>query len=133
MKNLVIDLDYTICRPHENEDQQDDPVLKYSQADPVSDVIEKIREYKNKGFHITIHTSRNMRTYKGDISAIIKNTLPVIADWLDRHNVPYDAIVVGKPWCGNDGFYIDDKAIRPSEFRDLTYDQIVDLLNREKM
>lgn len=96
------------------------------------DVIEKIRKYKKDGFNITIHTSRNMRTYNGDVSAIVKHTLPVITDWLDRYNVPYDAIVVGKPWCGHDGFYIDDKAIRPSEFRQLSYDQIISLLEREQ-
>lgn len=133
MKNLVIDLDYTICTPYENEDQVEDPALKYSRAAPIPDVIKKICEYKKNGFHITIHTSRNMRTYNGDVSAIIKNTLPIITEWLERHKVPYDAIVVGKPWCGNDGFYVDDKAIRPSEFRDLSYDQITELLNKEKI
>ncbi|PAK75400.1 HAD-IIIC family phosphatase [Acetobacter fabarum] len=132
MKNLVIDLDYTICTPYENEDQSSDPVVKYSNATPIMDVIEKIRQYKKDGFNITIHTSRNMRTYNGDVSAIVKHTLPVITDWLDRHDVPYDSIVVGKPWCGHDGFYIDDKAIRPSEFRQLSYDQIISLLEREQ-
>jgi len=29
-------------------------------------------------------------------------------------------------------FYIDDKAIRPSEFASMTYDEIISLLEKEK-
>ncbi len=45
-----------------------------------------------------------MRTYEGNVGKINVNTLPIIIDWLERHNVPYDEIYVGKPWCGHDGF-----------------------------
>ena len=48
-------------------------------------------------------------------------------EWLQRHEVPFDEIYVGKPWCGHEGFYVDDKAIRPDEFAKLSYDQIKDL------
>lgn len=82
-------------------------------------VIAKLKEYKSQGFRITIYTSRNMRTFKGDIEKIKANTLPQILAWLEKHAVPYDDIVIGKPWCGFDGFYVDDKAIRPSEFSTL--------------
>ena len=61
------------------------------------------------------------------------NTLPVIIDWLDKHNVPYDEIYVGKPWCGFEGFYVDDKAIRPSEFVNLSYSEIMELLEKDKL
>jgi capsule biosynthesis phosphatase len=132
MKSLVIDLDHTICTPVDGEDQRANPDLKYSNAAPNDALIERMREYRDSGFRITIHTSRNMRTYDGDVAAIRLHTLPIIIDWLDRHNVPYDEIVVGKPWCGFDGFYIDDRAIRPSEFRDLAPDEIDALLARER-
>ena len=59
-------------------------------------------------------------------------TLPVIVEWLKRNAVPFDEIHVGKPWCGAGGFYIDDRAIRPSEFRSLDRDAIADILDREK-
>lgn len=72
-----------------------------------------------------------MRTYQGDIEKIEHNTLPIIVEWLDKHKVPYDDIVIGKPWCGYDGFYVDDKAIRPSEFVEKTYDEILEILNKE--
>ena len=45
--------------------------------------------------------------------------------------MPYDDIVIGKPWCGFEGFYVDDKAIRPSEFSTLSYEEICTLLQKE--
>jgi len=62
-----------------------------------------------------------MRTYEGNIGLINANTLPIIHDWLTRHKIPFDEILVGKPWCGFEGFYVDDKTIRPSEFVNLSY------------
>ena len=57
---------------------------------------------------------------------------PNIIDWLNKNNVPYDEVYIGKPWCGFEGFYIDDKAVRPSEFLKLSYNEICELLNKEK-
>lgn len=116
MKRIVIDLDNTLCIT-ENGD--------YSNSIPVFDVIEKLRWYKTKGFEIVISTSRNMRTYEGCIGKINVNTLPLIITWLDRHKVPYDELYVGKPWCGNEGFYVDDRAVRPSEFVTLNYEHLI--------
>ena len=70
-----------------------------------------------------------MRTYKGNIGKININTLPIILEWLAQHQVPYDEIHVGKPWCGQDGFYVDDKSVRPSEFVQLTREEIFTLIN----
>lgn len=133
MKTLVIDLDHTICAPADGEDQAGDPDVKYSDAVPDRVLIARIREYREDGFRIAIHTSRNMRTFGGDVAAIRRHTLPIIVDWLARHDVPYDEIVVGKPWCGFDGFYVDDRAVRPSEFRDLAPAQIDALLAQERL
>ena len=70
-----------------------------------------------------------MRTYQGNIGAINKHTLPIIIDWLRRHDIPYDELYVGKPWCGFEGFYVDDKAIRPDELVKLSYAEICQLLD----
>ena len=115
MKRLIMDLDNTIALT-ENGD--------YKNAKPIASVIEKLKEYKAQGFEIIISSSRNMRTYEGNVGKINVNTLPVIIDWLERHDVPYDEIYVGKPWCGHDGFYVDDRAIRPDEFSSMSYDEI---------
>jgi capsule biosynthesis phosphatase len=96
-------------------------------------VVDKLVEYQNAGFTIVINTSRNMRTYEGNLGLINANTLPVIIAWLDKHGVPYDEIYTGKPWCGKEGFYVDDKSIRPSEFSKYSYSEIMDILSKEKI
>lgn len=123
MKKLVIDLDGTITI---------DAPGCYEHKSPNQEVIAAIREYHQLGFNICIYTARNMNTYKGDVGKINVHTLPVILEWLSRHEVPFDEVIVGKPWCGNDGFYVDDKAVRPSEFVQLSPAQIADLLSNEQ-
>lgn len=115
MKRIIMDLDDTISFTEAGN---------YPEAVPNLPVIEKLREYKELGFEIAISTSRNMRTYSGNIGKINANTLPVIIEWLDRFQVPYDEIYTGKPWCGFEGFYVDDRAIRPSEFVNMSYEDI---------
>ena len=120
MKRLIFDLDDTLCTTQNGD---------YANAQPITEVIEKLKEYHRQGFTIVINTSRNMRTYQGNIGAINKNTLPIIIDWLARHDIPYDELYVGKPWCGFEGFYVDDKAIRPDELVKLSYADICQLLD----
>lgn len=69
-----------------------------------------------------------MRTFNGSIGKINANTLPIIIDWLNKHHVPYDEIITGKPWCGFEGLYIDDKSIRPDEFKKMSYEEISKLI-----
>lgn len=122
MKRLIVDLDGTIT----NGDTSD-----YLHVSPNLAVIDRLREYQALGFNITISTARNMRTYDGNVGKINIHTLPIITEWLAKHQVPYDEILVGKPWCGKEGFYIDDRAVRPSEFATLSLDEINDLLEKE--
>ncbi|MER0507963.1 hypothetical protein ABR850_00685 [Aeromonas veronii] len=124
MKKLIVDLDGTLT-------MADTP--DYRHVLPRVDVIEQLRIYKDDGFEIVIFTARNMRTFDGNVGKINVHTLPIITEWLDTHQVPYDEIIVGKPWCGKSGFYIDDRAIRPSEFATLSPDEISTLLEKEKI
>lgn len=123
MKKLIVDLDGTITTADTTD---------YSQVSPNKEVIARLREYQSLGFSITIFTARNMRTYQGNVGKINIHTLPIITDWLDKHQVPYDEILVGKPWCGHEGFYVDDRAVRPSEFASLSLEEIHDLLKKEQ-
>lgn len=123
MKRLVFDLDGVLTL--------DDPARPYADREPNRAVIEKLIEYKAQGFEIIICTARNMRTFGGQIGKINAETLPGIIDWLRRHEVPFDEIHVGKPWCGTEGFYVDDRAVRPSEFLKLSFDQITALIAGE--
>ncbi|AEG91969.1 hypothetical protein [Ramlibacter tataouinensis] len=122
MSRLIIDLDQTITL-HAGEG--------YANAVPNLPLIARLREYKKAGFELVIHTSRNMRTYEGNVGKINAHTLPVILEWLKRHDVPFDEVYVGKPWCGDGGFYVDDKAIRPSEFVRHSIEEIRDILRAE--
>ena len=117
--SIVIDLDQTICFSESGD---------YINALPNNEVIAKLREMKNLGFSIVIYTARNMRTYAGNLGKINVHTLPTIIKWLDKYNVPYDEIILGKPWPGPQGFYVDDKAIRPNEFINLSLQDINKLI-----
>jgi capsule biosynthesis phosphatase len=123
MKRLIIDLDETITlSAHDG----------YENALPNLALIARLREYRERGFEIVINTSRSMRTFDGKVGKINAFTLPGIVTWLERHAVPFDEIHVGKPWCGMEGFYVDDKSIRPSEFLRYPLAAIYDLLAAEK-
>lgn len=115
VKKIICDLDDTITI-HES-----DPC--YSQKKPNIPLIEKLCLFKSLGYKIVIFTARNMRSFDGDIKKINAITLPVIETWLIEHSVPFDEIIIGKPWC-DEGFYVDDKAIRPDEFIAYSEDEI---------
>ena len=118
MKKIVIDLDNTITNGFGD----------YETIPPNSDVVRKMYDYKELGFCIVIYTARNMRTYKESIGLINKFTLPKIINWLEKNGIPYDELIVGKPWCGTEGFYVDDRAVRPDEFINQSYDELKEKL-----
>ena len=123
MKKIVIDLDDTISKTVNGD---------YKNSQPITEVINLLRNYRENGFEIAISTSRNMRTFNGSIGKINAITLPIITEWLDTHKVPYDEIQIGKPWCGDGGFYVDDKAIRPSEFLKYSYEEILAIISEQE-
>ena len=120
MNKIVIDLDDTLT--------VNDSSPNYAEKSVNVAVCERLKEYRSMGFTICIHTARNMNSFKGDIGKINKNTVPTIIAWLEKNDIPFDELIVGKPWCGPDGFYVDDRAIRPSEFVKLEKSEITELL-----
>jgi capsule biosynthesis phosphatase len=122
MKRLVLDLDGTITR--------DDPLRGYADKEPCPEVVARMHEYKALGYTIVVHTARSMRSFENSVGLIAAHTLPVIIDWLKAHDIPYDEIHIGKPWCGTDGFYVDDRAIRPDEFVALSLEEIQALIGK---
>lgn len=95
MKKLIVDLDGTLTQANTSD---------YRNVLPRLDVIEQLREYHQLGFEIVISTARNMRTYEGNVGKINIHTLPIITEWLDKHQVPYDEILVGKLGVGTMDF-----------------------------
>lgn len=120
---LVVDVDGTLCDIKGEGESYDD-------LTPREDMLAKLREYQSRGYGICLFSSRNMRTYGGSIGLINKHTAPQLLRWLEKWDVPYDEIIFGKPWPREKGFYIDDRAIRPDEFLDLSEQEIHDLLRR---
>ena len=121
-KRIVIDVDGTVCHTK-------DEGVSYLNAQPNLEVIRQIQKYKDGGFTIVLYTSRQMRTHENNLGKIVANTVPVLIEWLKRNKVPFDEIHIGKPWCGFEGFYVDDKSVRPDEFASMSYREIAKLLD----
>lgn len=122
-KVIVLDIDGTLC--HFKKKDED-----YLDILPKQDVLDKMLEYRSQGFYIILFTARQMRTHEGNVGRINANTGKMLFEWLDKFNIPYDEIHFGKPWCGRNGFYVDDKAIRPDEFVNLSYEEILALVKK---
>jgi capsule biosynthesis phosphatase len=125
MENVIVmDIDNTLCEVRK-ENQH------YIDVEPKNDMINKLRDYKENGMYVILYTSRQMKTYKGNVGKINANTAKVLFQWLEKHDVPYDEIYFGKPWSGRNGFYVDDRAIRPREFLELSLDEIHELIRKD--
>jgi capsule biosynthesis phosphatase len=123
---LVFDIDGTICKVKESGEN-------YADLVPYTDVVTKLRFYKENGAKITLYTSRNMNTHNGNIGLINANTAKVLLVWLDKWEIPYDEIIYAKPWPGHHGFYVDDRAIRPDEFLKYDFNEIEELLKKSSI
>ena len=108
MNSIIIDLDNTITI----DSVSDDYPNKLSNPN----VIKAIDNAHHLGFQCTIFSSRNMRTFKGDLEKIEAHTRPIAEDWLQSNEVNYHELILGKPWCGIEGWYIDDKNLSLEEF-----------------
>ena len=73
MKKLVIDIDGTLT----SADSTDYESVGLNMA-----VAEQLRQYKEAGFEIALHTARNMRTYENNTGKINAKTLSTLADCL---------------------------------------------------
>ncbi|MFD2673352.1 5' nucleotidase, NT5C type [Marinicrinis sediminis] len=97
---IVIDLDGTICKLRR-------PDQDYADVEPIAGAIHTICQLKEEGHEIIIYTARNMRTQQGNVGRVLAHVGDITLSWLDRHGIPYDEIVFGKPY-GH--VYIDDLA-----------------------
>ncbi len=106
---IVVDVDGTLC-PLKGEDEE------YADLIPDAAIIKQLESYRSAGARIVLYSSRGMRTYKGDLAKIQEHVLPTLATWLKKHHIPFDEVRLGKPWPGPNGFFVDDRAVRPDEF-----------------
>ncbi len=122
---FVFDVDGTICPIKTKEEDYEDLM-------PFMPVIEKIREYHNSGAKIIFYTSRNMKSYNGNLGLINKFTAPTLLEWLKKWDIPYDEIFFGKVWPGAKGFYVDDRSIRPDEFMSKSPEELESLCKESR-
>ena len=123
--SFIFDIDGTLC-PIKKADE------KYEDLVPFKEMVDKIREYKSQGARIILFTSRNMNSYKGNIGLINANTARIILNWLEKWDIPYDEIIYGKPWPGHNGFYVDDRTVRPDEFLNKSVDELNEICKRSR-
>jgi CMP-N,N'-diacetyllegionaminic acid synthase len=94
---FVIDIDGVIAEERSNH-------LEYSKCVPKKDVIDCVNKLFNSGNYIILFTSR------------FEVDKQVTMTWLEKNNVLYNELILGKPRAD---FYIDDRAMRPNEFKEL--------------
>ncbi|MFV0499616.1 MAG: capsular biosynthesis protein [Bacilli bacterium] len=121
---IVFDIDGTLC--YSRKEGQ-----SYLDIEPMQDVLDKLLEYHANGFYIILQTARQMRTHEGNVGRINAVTGKELFAWLEKFDIPFDEVHFGKPWCGKNGFYVDDKAIRPNEFVNLSFDEIQELISTD--
>lgn len=117
---LIFDVDGTLCPIKKKEEEYIDLI-------PDAQMVEKLKYYKEKGAKIVLFSSRNMNSYKGNLGLINANTAVIMQEWLKKWNIPYDEILFGKPWPGHRGLYIDDRAVRPDEFLEHSFDELEEI------
>ena len=120
---LIFDIDGTLC-PIKKKDE------KYEDVIPDEEMVNKLKYYKNNNAKIVLFSSRNMKTYNGNLGLINANTAVIMQEWLKKWEIPYDEILFGKPWPGNRGFYIDDRAVRPDEFLKNSFEELEEICRR---
>lgn len=124
-KIIVVDVDGTLAA-------EKLPDQTYADVLPIKAMREKLVELKNNGWRIVLYSSRSMRTYNGNLGEINVHAAPVLIDWLRQHDIPHDELHFGKPWCGFNGFYVDDRALRPREFLTLSLSEMSSLIEQDK-
>lgn len=123
---LVVDIDGTLCdirRPEES----------YADVRPEPRMVERLRRMQGEGWRIILSSARGMKSQDGNPGRINKLVMPVLLDWLERHDIPYDELHLAKPWPGAEGFYIDDRAVRPREFLDHDLEGLAALVRRDRL
>ena len=105
---LIISLDNTLI--HEDAENN------YSQKIVNKSVAMSIKNAISLGYESKIFSAKNMRLPNGDLNKIESITRPIAEAWLKDNNIDYDELILGKPWCGYNGWYLDDKNISIEEF-----------------
>ena len=125
-KVLVVDIDGTLC-PIKQEHQS------YADLPVEAGMHAALVNWHAEGGYIILATARGMRSNEGNTGTITATVLPTLVAWLAANEIPYDELHIGKPWAGRDGFYIDDRAVRPREFLENDHAALNALCKRDRI
>ncbi len=103
-KTAVVDVDGTILTTEGRD---------YDNSQPIVPVIEGLRALKADGWHIVLFTARGQGRSGNNIETVREDVTREITTFCEKHDVPYDELILGKPWAR---LYIDDRGLRPEEF-----------------
>lgn len=123
---LVVDIDGTLCDIKKLGSS-------YTDVAPEPLMVARIREMHADGWRIVLSSARGMRSNDGNCGQINKVVTPMLLDWLNRHDIPFDELHMGKPWPGSNGVYIDDRSVRPREFLENDLDGVTALIKRDRI
>lgn len=107
-RTIVVDVDGTLCQKPSG--------LDYFDCVPIQSMCDALRRAHLEGCYIILMTSRNVRTFNGNMGLINKYTARTLQAWLEKHEIPYDEIYYGKPWGQGGVGYIDDLNVGIKEF-----------------
>ena len=129
---IIIDLDDTITIDLSSQ--------KYESKQPNLSIKKALENISRRSIPITVFSARNMRSYEGDINKINQFTRPVAETWLKHNGIEYSELILGKPWSGKNGWYVDDKNLSLDEFifkfsgpfAEKSFDIIIPFFNEEE-
>ena len=108
-KTVCIEFDNTLCK---------------SDGEPIAGALEALQGFKEAGHTILISSARLEPDLWGDLLPFREKE---IAEWLEKHGIPYDKVVIHKPPAD---LYIDDKGYRFKGDWDKEIGEISGLLDR---
>lgn len=88
----------------------------YSEVKPKEGAVETLKKLNEEGHYIILYTARNMETFLGNVGKINAVQGPILYEWLEKYEIPYDEIYFGKP---NADVYIDDKGLKFESWKNL--------------
>lgn len=82
----------------------------YRTVAPIPKMVDLVRQLKEEGHTIIIHTARRMATHNNNVDAVIRDVGDLTVKTLTDLDIPYDSLQFGKPLAD---MYIDDRAVNP--------------------
>ena len=103
-KNLLIDIDGTVCDDIKNEDSH-----LYSTAEHFPEALETINKWYEEGANITFFTAR------------VEKDREVTEKWLNEKGFNYHSLIMNKPRCTEEKdeyVWIDNRKVRGITYTD---------------